>query len=256
MNTRQDIHVSESGQGTPVLLVHGWTCSGAVWRQTAERLAGTYRVLVPDLAGHGASAGLRNDGSMHAFAKDIETLLEHRGLEGVVLVGHSLGAAAVLEAASGAGGRVRGVVMIDGWLLDYGHLDSGCVNGLTAPFRRNLEKALIRFVRDTVEVGLSPENALALAQSMARTPAEVALAALDGLLLWDAGQALQALHCPLVWINGRRFSPRARERYGARVAGELRLDTGHFPMLEAPVVFHGALVRALEMVRVPEPGSI
>lgn len=46
------------GQGPTVVLVHGWAMNGAVWQDLARRLCGSFRVVVPDLPGHGGSRGL------------------------------------------------------------------------------------------------------------------------------------------------------------------------------------------------------
>lgn len=50
------IHWIESGDGPPLVLIHGWSCSGFFWKPMFPRLAATFRLLAPDLPGHGLSS--------------------------------------------------------------------------------------------------------------------------------------------------------------------------------------------------------
>jgi pimeloyl-ACP methyl ester carboxylesterase len=49
------LHYSEAGQGTPVVLLHGFPLSGAIWHAQQKRLSEHCRVIMPDLRGHGRS---------------------------------------------------------------------------------------------------------------------------------------------------------------------------------------------------------
>ena len=50
-----NLHVAEAGEGPPLLLVHGWPQHWWIWRRVIRPLAQRYRVLAPDLRGHGWS---------------------------------------------------------------------------------------------------------------------------------------------------------------------------------------------------------
>ena len=80
-----------AGTGPPVVLVHGMVNSSWHWRAVAERLATRYRVIAPDLIGHGDSATPRGDYSLGAHATVIRDLLSALGIERASFVGHSLG---------------------------------------------------------------------------------------------------------------------------------------------------------------------
>src|SRR5690606_9034115 len=69
------IHFEVQGDGPPVLLVHGYPLSGRLWNEVAAQLASDYRVIVPDLRGHGRSDA--TDGaSMDDYAHDLAAVLE------------------------------------------------------------------------------------------------------------------------------------------------------------------------------------
>ncbi|AKU95610.1 Beta-ketoadipate enol-lactone hydrolase [Labilithrix luteola] len=90
----------EFGKGPPVLLLHGISNSGRAWApQIPSLVAAGYRVIVPDHAGHGASARLSAPFGVADLADDIESLLAHLRIETLDLVGLSLGGMVALELA-------------------------------------------------------------------------------------------------------------------------------------------------------------
>lgn len=102
------------GTGDPALvLVHGWANTREIWGIHPETLSRTQRVVALDLAGHGQSGAERRDWTMDAFGEDVVAVVDQLGLDGVVLVGFSMGAIAVVEAAERLGDRVLGLVFID-----------------------------------------------------------------------------------------------------------------------------------------------
>src|SRR5512143_2273883 len=79
------------GSGAPVLLVHGFPFDRTMWAPQAEALASSWRVIVPDLRGHGETEAPPGPYSMDLFADDLAALLTHLGVEQVVLGGLSMG---------------------------------------------------------------------------------------------------------------------------------------------------------------------
>ena len=83
------------GQGDPaVLLVHGWACDENYWHAQLEALKPHYTVVTLNLAGHGASGGNRSDWSIANYAQDVAAVAREIPNPRLVLVGHSMGAAA------------------------------------------------------------------------------------------------------------------------------------------------------------------
>ena len=112
-----DYDVAEYGAGPEaVLLLHGFTGSSASWAPIAARLARRYRVLAPDLLGHGATAAPPDPERYriaHA-AHDLITLLDRLGLTTVHWVGYSMGARLALYAALHHPERVRTLTLESG----------------------------------------------------------------------------------------------------------------------------------------------
>jgi len=82
----------DEGRGTSILLVHGWGVSGTLFSGQFDALKDRYRLLAPDLPGHGASGVFPANGSFSLLADNIAELILKTELKNVVLVGWSMGA--------------------------------------------------------------------------------------------------------------------------------------------------------------------
>jgi 3-oxoadipate enol-lactonase len=85
------LRYSEAGQGTPVVLLHGFPLSGACWQQQQRQLSDRYRVIAPDLRGHGRSPAPLGVYEMDLMARDVLALLDALLIEKAVIMGHSMG---------------------------------------------------------------------------------------------------------------------------------------------------------------------
>lgn len=81
----------DEGQGQTILFVHGFPLSRAIWQPQIEAFVQNYRVIAPDLRGHGESSAPAGVYAMETFAEDLQALVEERKCGPVVLVGHSMG---------------------------------------------------------------------------------------------------------------------------------------------------------------------
>ena len=109
------LHVHEWGpaDAPAVVCLHGVRAHGRVFRKLAEeRLAARFRVLAPDLRGHGRSEWEPPWANETHLADIVETL-DGAGIERAVLVGHSFGGRLVLELAAREPERVDQAVLLD-----------------------------------------------------------------------------------------------------------------------------------------------
>ena len=89
----ETLHLHRSGEGPPVLLLHGWTSSHMAFSPLIEQLSKIYQVLRPDARGHGAHRLTVNPApDVKRLARDVINLLDHLKIDRVVGVGHSMGA--------------------------------------------------------------------------------------------------------------------------------------------------------------------
>ena len=87
----------EAGAGEALLLIHGMAGSSATWRAVLPPLSKKYRVVAPDLFGHGESAKPRGDYSLGAFAAWLRNLLDELGISRATVVGQSLGGGVAMQ---------------------------------------------------------------------------------------------------------------------------------------------------------------
>lgn len=92
-----DLAYRLEGHGPAILLVHGIAASSATWDQVMRALALRYRVIVPDLLGHGESEKPTGDYSLGAHASFLRDLLVGLGIGRITAVGHSFGGGIVLQ---------------------------------------------------------------------------------------------------------------------------------------------------------------
>lgn len=123
-----EIAYDQAGEGFPVLLLHGFPQTRAMWRPLVPHLAERFTVVTADLRGYGASGkpepgeGSRNYG-FDALAGDMLALMTSLAHERFHLVGHDRGARTAYRMALEAPGRVESLTLMDilptDWLLDH-----------------------------------------------------------------------------------------------------------------------------------------
>lgn len=107
-------HVSylEAGAGEPVLLLHGLGATKASFLTTLRALASGYRVVAPDLLGHGDTAKPFGRYDAPMFARFVVGLMDSLGIERAHLVGNSMGGRISLEVGMRSPGRVRSLALL------------------------------------------------------------------------------------------------------------------------------------------------
>ncbi len=107
------LHIAESGEGPPLVLLHGFTGSTETWTPFRTALDQAYRVIAIDHPGHGRSSSpldpLRY--RLDRFGDDLLRLTDFLSLERVALAGYSMGARAALRFAISHGDRVAALML-------------------------------------------------------------------------------------------------------------------------------------------------
>jgi pimeloyl-ACP methyl ester carboxylesterase len=125
-----EIQVTDSGPpaaarpGAPIVLIHCFGCSLRWWDSMLPLLERRHRVIRVDLLGHGGSAKPKSGYSMEDQGALVAGALDRLGVQGAVLVGHSLGGDVAVSVAEQASELVDRVVLIDEAPdTTYGELD-------------------------------------------------------------------------------------------------------------------------------------
>jgi pimeloyl-ACP methyl ester carboxylesterase len=108
------LFVRDTGSGEPLLLLHGFTGCGDDWRHVfAEPLAG-YRVIAPDLPGHGRSPNPRHDFKFADVAHDVFAMLDRLKIDRIKAIGMSAGAKTLLHMATQHADRIAACIHVSG----------------------------------------------------------------------------------------------------------------------------------------------
>ena len=156
-----DVHVAEAGAGEPLVLLHGWPQHWYCWRSVVPLLADRYRLVMPDLRGHGWTSAPEHGYDKEQLATDLLGLLDELELPRVGLVGHDWGGWTGFLACLRAPERFRGFLAL----------------GIVPPFQRpSVDKAL-QLWRLAYQVPLSTP---VLGQALLRTSPLVVDAIVQG----------------------------------------------------------------------------
>ncbi|MDX9708461.1 MAG: alpha/beta fold hydrolase [Trichloromonas sp.] len=238
----------EAGAGPPLLLLHGWCFSSLVFAEALAAFSADYRVLAPDLPGHGAGDSAADDG-FAALAADLREWLAALALDRIRLLGWSMGGQVALElAAALPPDRVERLLLVavtprfcaaDDW--PHG-LPEGQVRALERQLRRDYPAALKDF-RERMWAGeeLPPARRERIAELLGPPPAAAdALAALAALRREDQRRCLALLDGPTLVQHGELDTitlPGAARALAATIPGarlELLPGIAHAPFLTRP----------------------
>lgn len=88
-----------TGEGDPVMLVHGFGEDGTLWDSMIPTLADKYKLIIPDLTGSGKSSGPLEGMSMESLAEVLKLIIEKENISPCTVIGHSMGGYVTLALA-------------------------------------------------------------------------------------------------------------------------------------------------------------
>ncbi len=254
----------QAGSGEVLVLIHGMAGSSDTWQAVMPRLARRYRVVAPDLLGHGQSAKPRTDYSLGAFAAGLRDLLDELGISRATIVGHSLGGGVAMQFMYQHPEYCQRLILVSsgglgpdvGWILRLlaapgaefvlPVIAPGVVLGIGNRVRSWLTTA-----------GLGSQTAQqfwAAYSSLSDSPTRAAFLRTLRSVVDYRGQSVSALNrlrlraevpTLVVWGESDRIIP-VEHAYGVRAARpgsrlEVLAGVGHFPHVEAPAEFASAI---------------
>lgn len=243
----------EAGAGPPLVLLHGWAMSSAVFAGVGAALGDSWRVLAPDLRGHGVSSpGASYD--LDAFCADLSEWFEALQLHQVALLGWSLGGMVALRLATQLKHRIDRLVLVStsprfvtgaDWVAG---LPDGQVRILARSFQRQQERAWNDFFQQQfVQDETTPAQIEAWAAQVVRPDPGAALGGLATLQCVDLRQELTGIEQRALIIHGADdpIIPVGAGQYLAAVLPHSEMleipATGHVPFLSRPELCQGRI---------------
>ena len=251
-----EVVYDDVGEGTPVVLLHGFPFNRSLWRGQAESLSASCRVVAPDLRGHGETSVVAGPATMEEMAEDLAALLDELGVGRAVVGGLSMGGYVALAFLRAHPERVGALVLAD--TRPQADTDEGrrareetarralsdgmepiadmMLPKLLAPATREGRPDVVERVRAMI-LGTDPAGAAAALRGMARRR--------------DQTDLLETIRVPTLIVVGSEdvlTPPADSEAMHAKIEGS-RLakieGAGHVSNLERPGEFDRALAQFL-----------
>jgi len=247
-----DLYYEENGQGTPLILVHGFPLDHTTWQPIVPALSKCARVITPDLRGFGKSPATKGAYSMRLLAEDILRLMDRLNIDKAVVVGHSMGGYVALAFAHAYPQRLSGL----GLVASQAEADAPERRQSRLNIAEDVERKGVRVVADGMPVKLTSDprlaNQLHELIHAAATPEGVA-GCLRGMAdRPDATEWLGDIAAPSVVIAGSQdgIIPPQKGQVMATLLGRSWLvlieEAGHMPMMEAPERVADALLQLVK----------
>jgi len=251
------MHLRAAGAGRPIVLLHGWACHGGFWQPQLDGLSDRFRVIAPDLPGHGLSPepGPLSIGTLSDALHDLIACLDRP-----VLVGWSMGATVAFDYLRRFGGkRLAGLVIEDmtprvlngeSWALGLSGGFDATLNALmVAAMRRNWAGQMRLFPPRLFARGATPDPAMldwAKAALIANDP-ETMATLWESMAAQDYRADLPGFGLPALVVHGgasQLYAPEVADYLAAALPRSDRVcfpGAGHAPHLEEAAAFNALL---------------
>lgn len=235
-----NICYSDQGKGDVIVLLHGFCGSAEYWEKVIPGLIKDYRVIAPDLRGHGASDAPLGAYTIEQMADDVLSLLNTLEIQECYLLGHSLGGYITLSFAQRHASRLKGFGLIHS--TGYPDSEEAKENRLRSVSMIQSE-GIFAFVDQLVPGLFAPGAATQLVERAKeigyKTPPQGAAgAALAMRERPDRRDVISATALPVLLVAGAedsKVAPAQTFTSDNRNVTKVTLDgVGHMSMFEAP----------------------
>jgi pimeloyl-[acyl-carrier protein] methyl ester esterase len=261
----EQLWFEDAGAGVPVVLVHGWCMSSAVWHHQFRDFQSSFRVVAPDLRGHGCSRDVSGRLDFESFAADLADLISFLDLRQIVLVGWSMGTQIALQAYSEISDRLAALVLVSATPcftaktdFPYG-LTWNESAGMKKKVGRNSNRAMEgfharMFLEDELVDRPVADNICALLAAIVPPDTEATLAALESLASADMRNLLPDIKIPTLILNGdgdKICLPAASSFLAENIQSaqqKVFQHSGHAPFLSRHGEFNAEIIRFVKRV--------
>jgi non-heme chloroperoxidase len=253
--------VEDAGTGPPIVFIHGWSMSGRFFQRQLAHFAGTHRVIIPDMRGHGRSEKVPNGHTVPQYAADLHAILDLLSVQRPILVGWSMGAMIAYEYLSAFGSaEVAGLVIVDqppsdfAWDgYEFGVITLDALRAMNEQLQTDQPALVAEFTELMLHEPDEQTTAWMSAEIM-QVPPIIASTILLDQTLRDYREFLPGIDVPTLVLFGeddKLTTPRAGQYIADRVPGA-RLQTfpraSHCPFWEESDAFNSAVAAFLAEV--------
>jgi pimeloyl-ACP methyl ester carboxylesterase len=203
------INYNDLGQGSVIILLHGYLETLQIWESFAVELAKNFRVISIDIPGHGKSGKVAETHSMDLMAEAVDAVLRNLKIDKAVIVGHSMGGYVALSYLANYRQKVSGIGLFH---------SNPFADSEEKKANRNREIEIIKQGKQELLFTANPAKSFAddnlerlkdkvkWAQAIAaQSPSEGIIALLEGMKIRpDRQDLLKETHIPVLYILGKK----------------------------------------------------
>jgi pimeloyl-ACP methyl ester carboxylesterase len=240
----------DEGAGPALLFLHGGACDRSFWEPQVVHFRGRYRLVLPDLRGHGASPAPQDEYSVAAFASDVGVLADGLGIRGATVIGHSLGGLVAFVLPALCPGVARRVVALDSPLVLAPEV-AAAFQGVAAAEPADFRQAARDHSRSALSPDADPALAAHIEAAQDATDLDAFISLTRHVFANSYDELLARCDVPALSVHAvipndvDRLAALCRNLYLGRVIG-----SGHFLQLEVPDQVNAMLDRFLEVTDV------
>jgi pimeloyl-ACP methyl ester carboxylesterase/tetratricopeptide (TPR) repeat protein len=230
--------------GTPVVLLHGYTDSWHSYDRVLPHLPRSLRVFAVTQRGHGDSSKPDSSYASDVFARDVIAFMDALGLDRAVIVGHSMGSTVAQRFAVEYPQRVQALVLEGAFMPRPANAEVSKFLDQVLELKDPIDSAFVReFQQSTLAQPVPPEFFEMVVAEALKVPARVWRSALEPYRTTDFSAALSTIRVPtlLVWGDRDAFTGRSEQDALAAAINGSRLviysGAGHSPHWEEPERF-------------------
>ena len=214
------------GEGEPLLLLHGALASGAMFDPLLPLLTDRFRVLVPDLRGHGKSGQLDGPYDASGLASDLDAVLAEAEFGRCAVMGYSHGGAVAQEFARRRPGRLSKLTLVCTYACNVSTLRERLECGIFLMLTQLLSPATLAKLifrpsktNRTGAVGLTRGQAEWMRSILAANRPAAMRGTVRGLMNFDSRAWLHEINAPTLVIGGTHDHAVPRHHFDELVGG-------------------------------------
>jgi pimeloyl-ACP methyl ester carboxylesterase len=195
-----------TGRGAPLLLLHGLMASGLMFDPLVDLLCDDFRLVIPDLRGHGQSGGMGGPYDVAAMASDLDAVIAEEGRARVNVLGYSHGGAVAQELARVSPQAVAKLFLVCTYACNVATLREyleglALLSLLSVVSPRAVAGVMLWFGRSSMP-GMTQEKTAWMSEIIGANDRKKMRAAAKGLLTFDSRPWLKDISVPTLVVAG------------------------------------------------------
>jgi pimeloyl-ACP methyl ester carboxylesterase len=241
---KKRICYKDSGQGEPIVLLHGFTESMKIWSRFARSLSKEFRVIMIDLPGHGKSKCVSDVHTMELQAEVVHAVLKKAGISKCLMAGHSMGGYVTLAFARKYPKMLKGICLFHSHCFPDSPEDRENRSRTIELVKKDKFGFVSKFIPSLFPGEVHTKFAKQIEDLIAeagKIPKEGVIAALEGMKIReDRSELLRSTRLPVLFILGLKDSKLPVPRYWEMISlpahsvSLIMKDCGHMGYIEFP----------------------